>query len=184
MSYDSKTGTETIYFYNVSAGEKILAQLRTELAKLPPKNNNNGGGNNNGGNNGGAKLPNEIKYVYQNNATKFTEKTANDGSLDGILEVTLEGVDQFKAQNAPQGKLVKDTHYQIRGAVPSGLTLKAQLQDNNKKVAITFEGNANPHTTQQNVTIKIVWQPAAFGSNADISKVTGAEKNIDIEFTD
>ncbi|MCB0327317.1 MAG: hypothetical protein KDD52_06835 [Bdellovibrionales bacterium] len=117
--------------------------------------------------------------MVSDSGSLFTEKSANNGEVDGALGLTLLA-DTFSTT----GFLTANTHYHLTAgsSVPAGLVLKVLVASPNT-ASVVFINAASPHNVSENVSgITVTFLPAAFTGGSAPSD--GSEQqNIDVQFT-
>lgn len=122
-----------------------------------------------------------IKY----SAKKFTESSANDGSIAGSILITLEN-DKFPAlDGATYGDDLIATGQVFIPNAPAGLTPHLIVQEGRQQAILNFSGKAKSHSSNNSVNnINIIFMENAFTDFWQY-EVTNAEVNdIQIQFND
>ena len=137
-------------------------------------------------NNDGTKMyvvgvTNDNVYEYNLSSNAFTEASANDGSVEGSLIVSISG-DTFT--NAG-GTLNSPTHFTISN-LPAGLTPSMSVSSNGMTATLTLSGNASGNDDANDITdLQFTFTNAAFnGGNATgVNNAVNASSNLGIDFT-
>ncbi|MEA3642681.1 MAG: DUF4347 domain-containing protein, partial [Lamprobacter sp.] len=118
-------------------------------------------------------IPPEISY----SAATFTESSANDGSLDSVLSLTL-AVDTFADDVISAGKISTSN-------LPAGLVPVYTLVSDTE-ISLRLAGQASAHENANDISnLGISFQDGAFTTTADASQVISYARNdLAVDFAD
>ncbi|MEM6997533.1 MAG: Ig-like domain-containing protein [Patescibacteria group bacterium] len=121
--------------------------------------------------------------------TNFDESAANDGSVDGSLDIALSG-DTFNDLGGSVLTTSGGSPQVTIGNVPAGLTPVLSLTNNNTSVSLTFSGTAADHETTDSISdLTFVFNDSAFSGNdaslvADSGSGAPHSTGVGIDFDD
>lgn len=121
-------------------------------------------------------------YQYTINPGNFTEVAANDGNVEGSIQIQITD-DEFT--NAG-GSLIFETDYQIDG-LPVGLTPSMVVAGDGKSATISITGSVSDHQNADDVSsLEFTLENSAFvNSNAtDVINAVSSSTRVGIDFED
>ncbi len=120
--------------------------------------------------------PNASSLIY--NPFIIEEDLANDGTVNGTLDITAENVSFSQSS----GSFTQGTHYTVSG-LPSGLSISISL-NSNISATVTVSGQASAHADADDSNYTITFLNAAFvGVNA-VDVVGSTNGQLEINFLD